>query len=233
MLTRKDDTFVDLAERPQRAAKAGADLFLAIHFNAGPPSVSGIETYRLTPQHLRSTASEKLTPDDDDAVPGNSVGCLEHLAGFQYSPATPARRRPLRPGTQARALRRHSRSRDLSRRAWSSAAISAKRRGKIDRRAGPSRTIAAAIAAGVDAYAALFNPPNVHAAPSTAFERPRRPAAPSAPRVPDHRRGRSPGNPAEDEDLCCSPRVRGGSRRSCAGLQERGSGVLGRMKLDG
>ena len=61
MLTRKDDTFVELGERPRRAAREGADLFLAIHFNAGPPTVTGIETYTVPPQYQRSTASDLLT----------------------------------------------------------------------------------------------------------------------------------------------------------------------------
>jgi N-acetylmuramoyl-L-alanine amidase len=48
LLTRRDDTFVPLAERTAIANRAEADLFLSIHVNAGEsPSLRGIETYFL------------------------------------------------------------------------------------------------------------------------------------------------------------------------------------------
>jgi len=71
MLTRTDDTYVDLAERPASAARAKADVFLSIHFNSGPSHVLGIETYILTPQHQRSTGSEDADASDNLAVAGN------------------------------------------------------------------------------------------------------------------------------------------------------------------
>ncbi len=49
-LTREDDTFVKLEERPRRAMNNGADLFLSIHVNAEPgkgTSARGFETYYL------------------------------------------------------------------------------------------------------------------------------------------------------------------------------------------
>lgn len=51
LLTRKRDTFPELSDRATSANRAGADLFVSLHFNAFPPdkSVSGAETYCLTP----------------------------------------------------------------------------------------------------------------------------------------------------------------------------------------
>ncbi|KXT79158.1 N-acetylmuramoyl-L-alanine amidase [Streptococcus sp. DD13] len=43
--TRTTDSFVDLLERSQAANKSRADIFISIHFNSGPASFEGIETY--------------------------------------------------------------------------------------------------------------------------------------------------------------------------------------------
>jgi N-acetylmuramoyl-L-alanine amidase len=51
-LTRTQDAFVDLPERPAQANRRGADLFVSLHFNAtenGRDEVSGPETYCITP----------------------------------------------------------------------------------------------------------------------------------------------------------------------------------------
>jgi N-acetylmuramoyl-L-alanine amidase len=82
ILTRENDTFIELGERPRRAAKVGADLFLAIHFNAGPPTVTGIETYTVPPQYQRSTASERIAVEDLTAAPGNTWDVWNALLGF-------------------------------------------------------------------------------------------------------------------------------------------------------
>ena len=59
VLTRAADTFVSLDDRPAMAARASADLFVSLHFNAfdGPGSrdVAGAETYCLTPAGASST----------------------------------------------------------------------------------------------------------------------------------------------------------------------------------
>lgn len=82
VLTRSDDTFIELGERPANASKAGADLFLSVHFNAGPPAVNGIETYTVTPQYQRSTASDKLDADDNAAMPGNTWDGWNAVLGY-------------------------------------------------------------------------------------------------------------------------------------------------------
>lgn len=45
LLMRSDDTFVDLDERVARANRYGDAVLVSIHFNDGPPSVRGPETY--------------------------------------------------------------------------------------------------------------------------------------------------------------------------------------------
>lgn len=74
VMTRTDDRFIALADRAEMANKAGADLFISIHFNAvgGAPAVRGSETYAMTPQHQRSTGSAKADPSDQVANPGNA-----------------------------------------------------------------------------------------------------------------------------------------------------------------
>lgn len=53
VMTRKDDTFVELADRASFANEMKADLFVAIHGNsAGKESVEGVETYYYTDQSL-------------------------------------------------------------------------------------------------------------------------------------------------------------------------------------
>jgi N-acetylmuramoyl-L-alanine amidase len=52
ILTRKKDVFVPLPDRPALANRAGADLFISLHFNATPvdkDAIAGPETYCITP----------------------------------------------------------------------------------------------------------------------------------------------------------------------------------------
>jgi N-acetylmuramoyl-L-alanine amidase len=73
ILTRSDDTFIPLPDRPATAAAAGAELFVSIHFNAaGSADVRGLETYVVTPQYQRSTGSETDRADDNVVVAGNA-----------------------------------------------------------------------------------------------------------------------------------------------------------------
>lgn len=84
VMTRTDDRFVELAQRAEIANKAGADLFISIHFNAvaGSPTVRGSETYVMTPRYQRSTGSAKREASDNVANPGNANDPWNALLGF-------------------------------------------------------------------------------------------------------------------------------------------------------
>jgi N-acetylmuramoyl-L-alanine amidase len=82
VLTRTNDVYVDLAERPALAARAGADLFISLHYNAGPPSLRGIEVHCLPPAGMKSSnAGGGLgsTP----AYPGNAQDGRNILLAYQ------------------------------------------------------------------------------------------------------------------------------------------------------
>ena len=57
VMTRKRDTFPELSDRADAANRAGADLFVSLHFNAfiQDKSVNGAETYCLTPAGASSS----------------------------------------------------------------------------------------------------------------------------------------------------------------------------------
>lgn len=85
VLTRSEDRFVELAERPEIAARADADLFISLHFNAveaEAAKVTGIEVYTMTPQHQLS-ADRRL--DDQVPVfnPGNTMDVWNSVLGYQ------------------------------------------------------------------------------------------------------------------------------------------------------
>jgi N-acetylmuramoyl-L-alanine amidase len=76
VLTRATDMTVDKAMRVVIANRAGADLFLSVHFNALPndQKTRGTEVFTFAPQFQRSTNSwSPLEPDDTEreASPGN------------------------------------------------------------------------------------------------------------------------------------------------------------------
>ena len=91
LLTRATDTrfsnspVVDLPMRAAVANKAGADLFLSVHFNAvdrDPERVSGVETYVLTPQFQVSTQPEQDREMVQTYYPGNRQDTANALLGY-------------------------------------------------------------------------------------------------------------------------------------------------------
>ncbi|HUC85710.1 MAG TPA: N-acetylmuramoyl-L-alanine amidase [Candidatus Acidoferrales bacterium] len=77
ILTRTNDTFVQLADRPALANRQKADLFISLHFNIGPPGeAKGVEVYCLTPAKAKSTNAGRWGDisewrDDTGPVCGN------------------------------------------------------------------------------------------------------------------------------------------------------------------
>lgn len=72
-LTRTRDVYLELEERPRLAERAGADLFVSLHFNAaaaGAAKIRGVETYCLTPANASSTANPGRT-NVTGPFPGN------------------------------------------------------------------------------------------------------------------------------------------------------------------
>lgn len=76
VLTREEDVYVALPQRPATANAHKADLFVSIHFNAeeAKRQTSGIEVYTFPPATQRSAKSWAPGEDDDAekaAAPGN------------------------------------------------------------------------------------------------------------------------------------------------------------------
>jgi len=74
ILTRTNDADIPLAERVQISERAGANLFLSLHFNSGGqnPDMSGIETYCLTPTGLPSSLRRDFDDDPREILPNNA-----------------------------------------------------------------------------------------------------------------------------------------------------------------
>ncbi len=74
VLTRNADMEVTLQERIAIADRAGADLFISLHFNSVAPQTgpSGIETYCLTPPGSPSTLVRNYPDDPQTKFPNNA-----------------------------------------------------------------------------------------------------------------------------------------------------------------
>lgn len=81
VLTRQDDRFIELEDRPAIAEQVNADLFISVHFNAaGSRQAHGIETFVVTPRDTPSTPSNDK---QDSTVPGNANDILNHRLGYE------------------------------------------------------------------------------------------------------------------------------------------------------
>ena len=85
VLTRSSDNLIDLAERPEIARRAGADLFMSLHFNAtetGRAEARGSEVYCLTPAGAAST-NARGEGARAGAFPGNRTNGKNLLLAYQ------------------------------------------------------------------------------------------------------------------------------------------------------
>lgn len=92
VLTRTDDRALasdkatDLQRRAEAAGKAGADLFLSIHYNSvavKPEAVTGVEVFTMTPQSQFSTGDHAREDNGGGLVnPGNRQDHWNTLLGY-------------------------------------------------------------------------------------------------------------------------------------------------------
>jgi N-acetylmuramoyl-L-alanine amidase len=78
VLTRSDDRYVELDDRPEIAEHAHADVFVSVHFNSvesGASRVTGLEVFSLTPAGQFSTDDAQHEASESSRVfsPGNST----------------------------------------------------------------------------------------------------------------------------------------------------------------
>ncbi len=84
--TRTRDRYVDLDRRSELANRAGADLFISIHFNAieaGAARTRGVETYIMTPRYQTSTQPEKDRDMISQDYPGNRNDFWNAILGYE------------------------------------------------------------------------------------------------------------------------------------------------------
>lgn len=86
-LTREEDTELsknkksDLALRNAFANGKKADLFMSIHFNSAPESITGVETYTMSPQFMLSTGDDQGDSMTKESYPSNRFDYANLLFG--------------------------------------------------------------------------------------------------------------------------------------------------------
>jgi N-acetylmuramoyl-L-alanine amidase len=75
LMTRSDDTFIPLEQRPTVANTTPHSIFVAMHFNdaLADSNASGFEIYSITPQGEPSTQDNSFSLRDLHAEPGNAT----------------------------------------------------------------------------------------------------------------------------------------------------------------
>ena len=89
VLTRSGDSYPELSERPALARRAGADLFVSLHFNAtenGRAEARGSEVYAMTPVGAAST-NARGEGANSGAFPGNRSDEKNVLLAYQIQKA--------------------------------------------------------------------------------------------------------------------------------------------------
>ena len=85
VLTRSSDKLIELSDRPELARRAGADLFVSLHFNStegGRAEARGSEVYCLTPAGAAST-NARGEGARTAAFPGNRTNGRNLLLAYQ------------------------------------------------------------------------------------------------------------------------------------------------------
>jgi len=82
VLTRDADEAVELPERPSRAAREGADLFVSLHYNAGEAGLRGVEVFCMTPAGLASS-NDAGSQAEQAREPGNEQDDRNALLAFE------------------------------------------------------------------------------------------------------------------------------------------------------
>lgn len=86
ILTRDQDTYPELAARPQLANRMGAQLFISLHFNSfpsDPAAVQGPETYCITPVGAASSNDAEGVGVGHGPCPANRVEDRSLLVAYQ------------------------------------------------------------------------------------------------------------------------------------------------------
>lgn len=89
VLTRSGDRFLELSDRAELARRAGADLFVSLHFNStesGRSEARGAEVYCLTPAGAAST-NARGEGANAGAFPGNRSNAKNMLLAHQIQKA--------------------------------------------------------------------------------------------------------------------------------------------------
>jgi len=71
LMTRSDDTFIPLEQRPMLANATPNSIFVAVHFNDADTDASGFEIFSITPRGEPSTSDDTLALHDFSEEPGN------------------------------------------------------------------------------------------------------------------------------------------------------------------
>lgn len=81
--TRTNDTYLTLNQRSAFLQRQNADLFISVHFNAtSVESVTGLETFVMTPQNQASTSGHPTKNIDKRFYAGNNNDVWNTLSGF-------------------------------------------------------------------------------------------------------------------------------------------------------
>lgn len=82
-LTRTDDKFIELKDRPALANRLGADLFISVHLNASVDrKIAGAETFAYPPQGAPSATRLEANATDKMARPANRYDTANLWAAY-------------------------------------------------------------------------------------------------------------------------------------------------------